>query len=96
MPQLEGAARPGAWLEQFVRNVAAQPGGLEKTVFELQSVDWNTRTPVPAPELAAQMQRLQRLGAVNIGYYSDDFVKDRPAFATVKPALSLQNFPRKD
>ena len=96
MPLLEGAARPDAWLEALVRKVAAQPGGLTKAVFELQSVDWTTRKPVPAAELAAQLQRLQRLGALNIGYYPDDFIADRPALAAIKPALSLQNFPRKD
>jgi poly-beta-1,6-N-acetyl-D-glucosamine N-deacetylase len=96
MPRLEGAARPDAWLEVLVRKVAAQPDGLKKTVFELQSVDWNTRKPVPDSALAAQMQRLQRLGALNIGYYPDDFLADRPALAAIKPALSLQNFPRKD
>lgn len=96
MPLLEGAARPDAWFDTLVRKVAAQPGGLAKTVFELQSVDWNTRKPVPAATLAAQLQRLQRLGAVNVGYYPDDFIADRPALAAIKPALSLQNFPRKD
>ena len=96
MPFLEGAAKADVWFDTLVRDVAARPGGLTKTVFELQSVDWNTRKPVPALELAAQMQRLQRLGAVNIGYYPDDFISDRPALAAIKPALSLQNFPRKD
>ncbi len=96
MPVLEGEASPDTWFETLVRKVAAQPGGLTKTVFELQSIDWTTRKPVPATELAAQMQRLQRLGALNLGYYPDDFVADRPALAAIKPALSLQNFPRKD
>lgn len=96
MPLLEGEAKPDAWLERLVRKVAAQPGGLAKTVFELQSVDWNTRKPVPVATLAAQLQRLQQLGAVNIGYYPNDFVADRPALEAIKPALSLQNFPRKD
>jgi biofilm PGA synthesis lipoprotein PgaB len=96
MPRLEGASRPADWLDALVRKVAARPGALAKTVFELQSVDWVTRLPVPAPELARQMQALQRLGAVNIGYYPDDFGADRPALAIIKPALSLQSFPRKD
>ncbi len=47
MPWLEGAAQPDAWLETLVRAVAGHPLGLKKTVFELQSVDWNTRKPVP-------------------------------------------------
>jgi poly-beta-1,6-N-acetyl-D-glucosamine N-deacetylase len=96
MPWMEGAARPEAWLDTLARTVAAHPDGLQKTVFELQSVDWNTGKPVPAPRLAEQLRRLQRLGAVNIGYYPDDFISDHPAFSKVKPALSLQTFPRRD
>jgi poly-beta-1,6-N-acetyl-D-glucosamine N-deacetylase len=96
MPLLEGSSRPDAWFESLVRKVGAQQGGLARTVFELQSVDWNTHKPLPTAVLAAQLQRLQRLGAVNLGYYPDDFLADHPALAAVKPALSLQTFPRKD
>lgn len=96
MPRLEGATRPADWLDALVSKVAAQPGALARTVFELQSVDWTTRLPVPAAELAAQMQALQRRGVVNFGYYPDDAAADRPALAIIKPAISLQNFPRKD
>ena len=94
MPLMEGAARPDRWLEGLVRAVAAQPGALPKTVFELQSVDWKTRTPVPAGILARQLEKLQRLGAVNIGYYPDDFIADHPALSAIRPALSVQTFPR--
>ena len=96
MPLMEGAAIPDAWLDQLVKKVAAQPGGLAQTVFELQSVDWNTRKPVPVATLATQLRSLQRHGALNIGYYPDDFVADRPALAQIKPAFSVQTFPRKD
>lgn len=94
MPFMEGAASPDRWLEGLVRAVAAQPGALPKTVFELQSVDWKTRTPVPSGVLARQLEKLQRLGAVNIGYYPDDFIADHPALAAIRPALSVQTFPK--
>ncbi len=96
MPLMEGAARPDEWLGKLVRAVAMQPGALLKAVFELQSVDWTTRTPVPAGVLARQLGQLQRLGAVNIGYYPDDFIGDHPPLAAIKPALSVQTFPRED
>jgi len=94
MPLMEGAAKPDLWLERLVRAVAARPGALPKTVFELQSLDWTTRTPVPAATLARQLVKLQRLGAVNVGYYPDDFINDHPALGTIRPALSMQSFPR--
>jgi len=96
MPLMEGAEKPGAWLDALVRKVSAEPGALKKTVFELQSLDWNTRESVPTRTLAEQMNRLQRLGAVNFGYYPDDFLGDHPGLAGIKPAISLQSFPRSD
>jgi biofilm PGA synthesis lipoprotein PgaB len=96
MPLMEGAAKSEAWLDALVRKVSAQPGALKKTVFELQSMDWNTRERVPTRTLAGQMNRLQRLGAVNFGYYPDDFLADHPGLAGIKPAISLQSFPRSD
>jgi biofilm PGA synthesis lipoprotein PgaB len=76
--------------------VAEHPGALAKTVFELQATDWRSGQPVPTATLATQMERLQRLGVVNFGYYPDDFLQDHPALARVKPAISLQTFPRED
>lgn len=96
MPLMEGAAKSDSWLDTLVRKVSAEPGALKKTVFELQSVDWNTRERVPTRTLAAQMNRLQRQGAVNFGYYPDDFLADHPGLAGIKPAISLQSFPRSD
>jgi len=96
MPLMEGAAKPDSWLDTLVRKVSAEPGALKKTVFELQSMDWNTRERVPTQTLAGQMNRLQRQGAVNFGYYPDDFLADHPGLAGIKPAISLQSFPRSD
>ena len=96
MPLMEGSAKPDEWLDKLTRAVAAQPGGLQRTVFELQSVDWRMRKPVPDQQLASQLVRLQRLGALNIGYYPDDFIANRPALAKIIPAMSLQTFPRQD
>ncbi len=90
MPYLEGAAEPPAWLDALVARVRAHPGALEKVVFELQATDWRTERPVPAAELAGWMRRLQLGGALGFGYYPDDFLRDHPAYATVRPALSLQ------
>lgn len=42
MPLMENVSRAdsGRWLDQLVGKVAAYPGALDKTVFELQAVDW--------------------------------------------------------
>lgn len=93
MPHLEGAARPQQWLAELAGRVAAVPGALPRTLFELQSVDWNTRTPLPSAELAADMALLRRKGVINLGYYPDDMVNGHPDIAVIKPAMSLRANP---
>lgn len=93
MPYLEGADRPDAWLENLARTVAQYPGGTGKTVFELQSFRWREGRRVPSPRLREQMQLLQRLGAVNFGYYPDDFVRNHPDLTVIRPVFSLEDNP---
>jgi biofilm PGA synthesis lipoprotein PgaB len=94
MPRLEQVQDKRKWLDALVRKAGQTPGALAKTVFELQARDWRSRTPVPTAELAQQMRDLQLLGALNYGYYPDDFHADQPVFAVVRPAISLSSQPR--
>ena len=96
MPYLEGASNPDRWLRELVGEVRKHPEALRKTVFELQAADWKTGRPVATATLAEQMELLQRLGAIHLGYYPDDFLQDHPRFRQIKPAISLQAFPRED
>jgi poly-beta-1,6-N-acetyl-D-glucosamine N-deacetylase len=93
MPYLEGAPQPQAWLERLAEHVAAVPGAMPRTVFELQSRNWRTRIPLSDAELAADMAVLRRAGVTNYGYYPDDAVNGRPAIAVIKPQFSLRSNP---
>ncbi|MGB8339071.1 MAG: poly-beta-1,6-N-acetyl-D-glucosamine N-deacetylase PgaB [Burkholderiales bacterium] len=94
MPYMEKASNPEEWLDELVRIIGKRPGALKKTVFELQSVDWENNAPLPAEKLQAQMRRLQLTGALNFGYYPDDFVHSLPQVNIIAPALSLREYPR--
>jgi len=39
------------------------------------------------------MKLLQRVGAVNFGYYPDDFVRNHPDQAIIGPVFSLEDNP---
>jgi poly-beta-1,6-N-acetyl-D-glucosamine N-deacetylase len=94
MPFMEEAPEPLPWLGRLIQSVAAHPGGLEKSVFELQSVDWRQgNRPVPADLLAKQMRLLQTSRAINFGYYPDNFFDDQPPMSVIRPLFSLQSFP---
>lgn len=77
----------GPWLDKFIERVAHQPGALRSTVFILPTMA--QRRPLPSEDLAAELQRLQRRGVRNFGYYPDLGGLDHPAFATVRPSISL-------
>jgi len=93
MPYMENAEKPIPWLKNLFQEVAKQPLGLSKTVFELQSYDWRNDHPVDSQQLANQMRWLQTLGAQNFGYYPDDFLNDSPQISIIRPVFSLQEFP---
>lgn len=93
MPYMEGAAQPLPWLSTLAKTVAAIPGALDKTVFELQAVDWKTSKPVTGHELAMQMDTLMDAGVRSYGYYPDDFVKDQPKLDELVERFSLRSFP---
>lgn len=94
MPYMEQADDPDQWLRRLVEKVAEHPQGLQRTIFELQAVDWRKNNePVPTETLVGQMRLLQRLGAVNFGYYPDDFAIDHPKRQLLHRGISLSTFP---
>lgn len=94
MPYMEGAEDPDAWLRTIVQSVANVSGGLDKTVFELQSVDWRKKNEaIPGNVLARQMRLLVREGARNYGYYPDNFLYNQPRAEDLMPIMSLRTYP---
>ena len=94
MPYMEKASDPEGWLATLVQKVSKTPNALNKTVFELQSVNWRKKTPVPDVVLAKQMHILMQNGARHFGYYPDDFIQDLPSIDIIRPALSLTSEPQ--
>ncbi|MDG3548609.1 poly-beta-1,6-N-acetyl-D-glucosamine N-deacetylase PgaB, partial [Methanobacterium formicicum] len=67
MPQRENAADADAWLKRLAGVVLATPKGPERTLFELQTVDWRVPAPVPGTQLRAQSRLLQAAGIRHLG-----------------------------
>ena len=93
MPYLENDDDPDRYLERLAVAVARHDGGLERTIFELQAIDWRTGTAIPATILYRQMRRLQAAGVKHLAYYPDDFVADRPALDQLRQGISLADYP---
>ena len=93
MPYLENSDDPDRYLDRLAIAVAQHDGGLERTIFELQAVDWRSGSAVPASTLYAQMRRLQAAGVQHLAYYPDDFITDRPALEQIRQGISLADYP---
>lgn len=91
MPYMEQAKDPEGWLDQLVKAVRAKQRGLQHTVFELQAYDWHGQKAVPASTLLTQMRRLRSEGAVNFGYYPDNFLNGQPELDAMRDVMSLKS-----
>jgi biofilm PGA synthesis lipoprotein PgaB len=98
MPDMENipSGDQDDWMKKLVKTVSERPDGLKHTVFELQSVDWRIKDSsraIPTEELGAQMNLLARHGAMNFGYYPDDFIANVPDADALHKDFSLQAYP---
>jgi biofilm PGA synthesis lipoprotein PgaB len=93
MPLMERAENPEAWLTDVIRTVTKHQDGLEKTVFELQAVDWSRQQDLPMAFFLKQVKLIQSLGAKHIGYYPDNVFHDHPRLAELRTAFAVPNVP---
>ncbi|HBH7069033.1 TPA: poly-beta-1,6-N-acetyl-D-glucosamine N-deacetylase PgaB [Enterobacter cloacae] len=100
MPLMESVPvdESNAWLTRLVNAVAARPGALDKTIFELQARDWDQKPQraVSDSQLAQWMRVLQLNGVKNYGYYPDDFLNNQPDISRIRPEFSSYWYPDND
>jgi len=84
MPFMEQAEDPQKWLVELVGSAAALPNGLEKTVFELQAVDWAKQRDIPMQTFREEFNLLKKHGVQHIGYYPDNLYHDQPKLDELK------------
>jgi poly-beta-1,6-N-acetyl-D-glucosamine N-deacetylase len=87
-PDMEGASDAEAWLRNLVAKAASFPRGLEKTVFKTQAYDWSRKRRIDPGVLGKRIAVLRAAGAVNVGYYPDDYTVDAPELGAARDALS--------
>ncbi|MDG2526458.1 poly-beta-1,6-N-acetyl-D-glucosamine N-deacetylase PgaB [Stenotrophomonas sp. HITSZ_GD] len=93
MPWMERAPRPRRWMDALVEAVKRHDPTLHKTLFELQTFDWNTGRPIPEATLAEQMLRLQSQGVRHMAWYPYDFNGDHPSLPVARALMSSDAFP---
>jgi biofilm PGA synthesis lipoprotein PgaB len=92
-PYMEGVKKPSKWLKKLVKVAKGFKPGIKKTVFKLQSYDWQKEEWIDDWELLSQMRDVLASGGINIVYYPDNVWDDRPALDVIKLEMSTQDYP---
>ncbi len=92
MPYMEQAADSKEFYDDIVNNVKEEKCGLERTVMELQTVNWRKGdTPISPFELSGTISYLYGLGVHHIAYYPDNQFKNNPDAAMMRKDFSQKS-----
>ena len=61
------------FLGELVQNVKAHDQGMQKTVFKLQTYDWQQQKWIAKEHLTAEIKFLRGLGCRHVGYYPEPY-----------------------
>ncbi|ETD72634.1 polysaccharide deacetylase [Pelistega indica] len=79
MPYMEQAKDHKQFYKDIVDRVKAEKCGVEKTVMELQTVDWRKDSqPLPTEEFTQTIRDLYDMGINHIAYYPDNVFINNP------------------
>ncbi len=92
-PQMERVKRPSMWLKGLVAKARAFPEGRKKTVFKVQSYDWEKRSWINDRELLEELRDILVGGGRHIAYYPDNLWLDRPRLDVLKLEMSTESYP---
>jgi len=89
MPYMEQEKNATEFYDKIIHNVSQVECGLERTVMELQSVNWRKdNEPIPAKELEQTIKYLYDSGVHHIAYYPDDVFNNTPNADMIRETFS--------
>lgn len=90
MPYMEQVEDKDQFFKELVSRVEKYPNGMNKTVFEIQAVDWRNNQQVSSKEMAETFKSLYRQGVLHVGYYPDNPIEDHPNPQTLKAVFDTK------
>ncbi|MBF7682891.1 poly-beta-1,6-N-acetyl-D-glucosamine N-deacetylase PgaB [Acinetobacter sp. B5B] len=91
MPYMEQVKDKDKFYADIINRVKQYPNGLNKTVIELQAVDWRKNNkPIPSQELANTIKSLYKQGVMHVAYYPDDPIKGLPDTTLMRKAFDTK------
>jgi len=94
-PKMEEISRSNAWFRQMVEKVKNYPQGIEKTVFKVQTYDWERHSWIKTKTVNEWLRALVAAGARHLAYYPDDYTINQPRADEIRLLMSTEDFPYK-
>jgi biofilm PGA synthesis lipoprotein PgaB len=91
MPYMEQASDHKQFYDNILKNVKEQKCGLERTVIELQTINWRRNDEPLSPfEISGTIRYLYEQGVNHIAYYPDNLFKNNPNPEMMRKDLSVK------
>jgi biofilm PGA synthesis lipoprotein PgaB len=87
MPYMEEADDHQQFYLDLIHQSKKYDPKLDRTIFELQAVNWKNNQKLSTQEIIETIQFLEKHGVKHIGYYPDDFVNEHPQPSRLKSAF---------
>ena len=87
MPYMEEANDHQQFYLDLIQQSKKYDPTLDRTIFELQAVNWINNQKLSTQEITETIQFLKQHGVKHIGYYPDDFVNEHPQPSKLKSAF---------
>ncbi|WP_227548195.1 poly-beta-1,6-N-acetyl-D-glucosamine N-deacetylase PgaB [Acinetobacter sp. RF14B] len=84
MPYMEESTNHQQFYLDLIAQAKKYDPTLDRTIFELQAVNWRNNQKISTQELAKTMELLKQHGVKHFGYYPDDFVQQHPHASTLQ------------
>ena len=92
-PLMEDVKYPSRWLKGLARVAKNQPNGQEKTIFKIQTYDWNNNVWIGGKRVLGWLQDILAAGGKHLAYYPDNLWENQPPIKIIKLEMSTKNFP---
>jgi biofilm PGA synthesis lipoprotein PgaB len=77
----------------LVDTAKGKSGGIEKSVFKVQSYDWKREQWLDDTVVLEDIRDLLSAGARHVAYYPDNPLLDRPGLRKIKLEMSTESYP---
>ena len=92
-PQMEDIDNTSSWLKGLVNTAKGKSGGIERSVFKVQSYDWKREKWLGDTVVLEEIRDLLSAGARHVAYYPDNPLLDRPGLRKIKLEMSTESYP---